>query len=1280
MSIPQTAASPAAPATSPAASPAVVPVAPTPTVAGSTAILAVARIKSLFSHVGDMKGVLSDLDAIKDQLKTLAGQATPSTFASFDAAVMASNSTAQSRIATELAAERANSTRLTSVEAALTQQIAALDRAIVSTTAERDILSANLNAANTVQAAAFRAALAAAEASFKQLGSAQATQFKSLTDAAQAATLAAENIASENKRLETLARDSLAAKEKELGERTKDLDDATANATVTQKMLAKTRDDIRKLEATLANTLQHLDTANLVISNHNAAIDAIILSITQKIEALRILVDSYEAHAIAVESASTFSATARAAEIAASDAELLRIRKDIATLEAARGSLEAAKDAATARATASEDTFSAQEAGLRKSMEHLTQQQLVAQGLSSDAAALRVRQTELARVRSLLYNECRAVRTAFATLRTDFADAAGGLIGIGKLYYSSREIVEDAKYDTMSVPDRRTAIKHGDIMADANLAPMYSVGMQAVQAQHYNSANIRAYVGTRTGAEERDYTKYRHIEDIVILFVAEDGSVKYVFEVKPAQTLPASGNEPDVFGKIVLKYRSTHVMIHRQISKHNAKLNPPVITSSLQDWQAGYNKTTKELQEYLAMCKDTYRIVYGAASDEELRSSVEQINIVLNDEYLVAAPGETTAHQLNLLGKQFVYTCGQDATIRPSTTPAHMTQMSPVTYNTTPLMSELNAVIPDTLQHRKFWKAGELMAALSGTKIINPPSVTGPYNLNDFMDHNEPPANIFSEVMARYLPDSTATAYSGANRGVFVIAAGASGTGKTTTLLRYVDPAGVLPPINGMIMYAVSKMLLNNAGAVIYACFVDVYLQKARVLLRPDATPVNLSTWGDSKWDSITFPTGSDAFTLPENAVLTINDANHFMYVKAATLDRIRVVRATALNADSSRSHLFIVLAYTKDDAQHPSNYRTTIFADLAGDENTALSRDTVTGAEMNAMDEYNTHTDADQIQFAEMLRSFAVKVRNNVMINAEGTAITADLSIMKDLLRGEPKVRSIGGGASKYQYYTNIIRDPGKPYREIYDRRRTDARTAATTSDVFNDSTKYPIYEQYLDVIAANATARVEYTPVVSYDTDIAKLLTLFRAKKNIVLFGMVKLTGVSGGGVGTTLDFVASAAKGREGPALVPFRNAITAFGKVTPTTCDNTPIDAALSLDGTNDAIIATAIEDARFKALVIDILRLTKDANAGLTTTYTFDSTKLSPTTATTAAPVITPGGPPTGSPPGGGGGDSNSPLEPSPWGSRRRGAGRGSTRFICNLNRCGCSRGRGTGGI
>lgn len=1271
MSAPQSGstASPAAvSAASPAASPAVVvsTVAPTPipvaitgssaaiaapTPTGSAAILPVARIKALFSHVDDMRGVLTDLDAIKAQLKSLAGQVTPTTFSSFDASIMASSSAAEARITAVLATERATTAQLASAEARLKQQIATLERAIATTTAERDTLSANLIAANTTQAAAFHAALASAEASFKQLGSAQKTDFTNLTDAAQAATAVAQQNATDSKRMEDLARVTLAETEKELAARTQALAVATATTTVTQQSVLKLNEDIRKLEENLSNTSQRLDAANLVISNHNAAIAALIVQITQKIESLKKMVDSYEAHARAVETASTDSASTRAAEIAASDAELRQIRTDIATLESARGALEAAKDAETARATAAADTFSAQESGLRKTIADLTKQHLMASGLSSEAAALRVRQSELIRVRLMLQNECDEVRRAFSQLGTDFAAVAGGLIGIGKLYYSSREIISDAAYIAMPSQSevQRASLSFAAIHADSTLNSMYLAGMSAASSHSYGAGVVptfRSYVGMRTTAETHNYSVYRHIDDIVILVVAEVGSVKYVFEVKPPQLLPASGYEPDVFGKIVLKYRSTHEKIHAQLATRKG-----VTTPNLADWKSGYNTTTKALQAYLATCKDKYRIVYGAASNEELLSSTEPINIVMNDEYLEVdtTARETTAHKLNAYGKRFVYSCAN----HPISAPEFLTPMSSDIF-TNP-NSNWDA-LPGKLTNRKFWKAAELVTVLSAPNITHPISVTGPYTLNDFMDHTITPASIYSEVMAKYLPPPAASNTTGVNRGVFVIAAGASGTGKTTTLLRYVDPTGKTPHSNGLIMYAVEKMIKNNNNLAIYACFVDVYLQSARVLLRPDSTPDDLTAWEDSTWGSITFPVAGGVFELPDKAVLEIKSTDQFMDVKAATLDRIRVVRATALNADSSRSHLFIVLAYTRDDAQHPSNYSTTIFADLAGDENTALSRDTVTGEEMNAVDDYEYSlqsgaTAVDQIRFAARLKTFAVKVRNNVMINAEGNAITADLSVMKALLRGEAQASS-GVPVTKYQYYTNIVREPRKTYREIYNRRGSvDTRDAAAESDG-SDSSKYPIYEQYLDVNAANAVATTTYTPVVSYDTDISKLLTQFRANKTIVLFGMVKLTGVSGGGAGTTLDFVASAAKGREGANLVPFREAITAFAGVTPSTCATAPIDTTLKLDGTDAAIIAAVSEHARFKAILSHMVHLTKEVNSSATTSYVFDSTKLSPTTATTAAPVIPFGGSPAGSPPGAGGtGESSRTLGPSPAGSR-----------------------------
>ena len=362
-----------------------------------------------------------------------------------------------------------------------------------------------------------------------------------------------------------------------------------------------------------------------------------------------------------------------------------------------------------------------------------------------------------------------------------------------------------------------------------------------------------------------------------------------------------------------------------------------------------------------------------------------------------------------------------------------------------------------------------------------------------------------------------------------------------------------------------------------------------------------------------------------------ITDANEFMLIKENTLDRIRVVRATALNTDSSRSHLFISMGYTEDDARHPSRFSTTIFADLAGDEDTTLSRDTVTVAELNALDEYQrAAVGGAQIPHAVHLRAFARKVRNNVMINAEGTAITADLTIIKSILRGNIAALNTAPASSvvSLPYYAAVTRQPGVKYHETFARRQLlDKRVEATESDGVLPLV-YPIYDQYLDILAANNQRTEMFTPAINPSTDIAKLMNIFRASKTVVLFGMVKLTGVSGAGAGTTLEFVASAAKGKAGPNLAAFDTAIKGFKTIMPLTCDTIASTSPPNIGVVNASIQATAALAVKFKALIADIETLTRDATT-LTTTYTFDASKFT----AAAAPVPALGSAPA--PPAGG---------------------------------------------
>lgn len=402
--------------------------------------------------------------------------------------------------------------------------------------------------------------------------------------------------------------------------------------------------------------------------------------------------------------------------------------------------------------------------------------------------------------------------------------------------------------------------------------------------------------------------------------------------------------------------------------------------------------------------------------------------------------------------------------------------------------------------------------------------------------HTPSDAEVYTTSILKYFP----VRINDVSKGVCAIAAGASGTGKTATLIGHNEGGGTF--INGAVLNAIETLITKNGGDPIFVCFIDIYLQQARYLVGPSASG-NDPTWRNIQ-DAEYSNSGKELTLTDTGAALKITSPIDFVTVKEATLDRIRVVRATSLNPESSRSHLFMSFGLTEELARNPSSNKAFVFADLAGDEDTKLSKNEITAEESGSIAAYNAAAAQTPKDIAEMHRctwlklSMARKRRTNYMIEAEGSAINADIAIMRGVLSGKladtaAAWRANPVNATSVLHYDKFMRIEGKPFEERVPRNSSNYTALDDRENTPSSTTGlYSAEDQLEDEIAFTKSSKPDksFTPSVETTCGMYKVLLACRTKKVTVLFGMVKLTGPSGYGSENTLTFVDSAAQGTD------------------------------------------------------------------------------------------------------------------------------------------------------
>lgn len=993
----------------------------------------------------------------------------------------------------------------------------------------------------------------------------------------------------------------LAASETASAALTAKLTESEASLSASSSNAATLDAALRALTSTRDAMVVRKQEADATIEGYEVAIEQFLTSLTDRMGVLDTMHEGYLTQLKALQADSIASR-------AGSEAAIRVVRDELANINSERDATELAKHQvesdlaqvqlsmkATAAAHAIETTEHA--ATIRR----LEADIAIAAGMDAEKVALSSSLSELNHEKRKVIAACEAATAAHVKASGELLNQKKGLVGVAKLFYSSVTVYDkgaDIKLDD-SVP----YVDPAGVAAILNAAQSYTPALS-------DTTDITVYAGKRTAKEIKQRNDLGYVEasdETALLAVRQLSDTAQVMWIRQppgfkvtAKYKPGAGG----FGKYTTQFcvpvatfaQSMAINVDADgsfLSPAKARTSQTVLYRAIERFTPEEFKTKisaqrAELDSIMSTNLRKYDLEYEVATDAELADNTPTgtctINIILPDTFAFSVPSS----KLTARGIQMFNFLMNKAVIESQLTYAGV-KISPIgaagDYFNNPERNKRGANAADVdlkskMPHKMFWQISDFINAMRDTTNlveVAPATISSAHRATQFSSYKDNGPEVFSRSVFSYWPRSD-----GSSPGLAVIAAGASGTGKTTTVIGRIAPDGLTVQSAGAVIETVNKMLTYGATrAEIWVVFIDVYLQQARQLI------LDTSISGDEcKWIPIDFST--PYLILDENSAQRISSESDFLRARSASLDRIRVVRKTELNDESSRSHLFMIFGYSKDDVMHPARKTVLVYADLAGDENTRLSTTQISPAENEyaaaIADKANTSANysASDRHGAQALKlSFLLKTRTNSIIEAEGAAINADISIMKSILENKPPAS--GGGVQSCTYNAPGERTHGQKFAEHIPR-RTPAVSIAPNERVEyeftpDDATNPPDVYSIEDRIADIETYEKTHGPVTvtisraAEQSDIYKLLTRLRVDKLVVLFGMLKLTGASSLGAGITLDFIETAAKGVENKALDTISDAITKFSGNMPTNCSD-PVSTIPT-----DATIATKLDTYR-----------------------------------------------------------------------------------------------------
>lgn len=1057
-----------------------------------------ATVQTLFDGVSAMGKVLDSLHGLRDTLAKVATKGKTPELSDVVKATSDNNKELASAVGAQMAtwqAEKAEYDKARQVaEESATRAVAALS----SISAEQAALKKQIENERKTVGATFTAAVnTTLELLTAERGRTQETLRQERENYAT-------NVQDYNNQIQGV-RTTLAAKEAELASKTEALRVAEELAKRTAASLVDGSNAISAAESQNRILQTALDEEKLKLAAsadslaaHEAALSTLLEAFDERLRVLREMHVKFEEMARSADAEMGNLTAAKDAERKEAEA---RVREVMSMIE----ELQSAKHVVDIEHKEYFNRTSVQNAGFAQEIESLTARLAaanldldIARGADAKAAQLKQEMSQLSLAASKVARACQATHDAVAEADKAYMKRAGELVAIAKLFHSSREIVSKDEFSKLSKHDQDENYVLFESLLETERR-MYSQGIREL-----NTA-ARVFIGRR-GKTELDVLKEQKRDNAptFMLFVVRTGTdATTVWTMKPPRLIHSDPSfEPKTFGQLTLSLYNGNAGMSKLTGRKPDEIGP---------WKDEIRNRRNLFMRDLTNLQKWYDITY----DNVVKTfdNLEDVNVVLAEDFI------STDNILTETGKKLVEKLKKKHT-------------------------------------GKYWSMQHLQEKFLALKESDDAfTVQGPFQISTFTQHTVLPPTIFLDSVFKYIlkPNAAPDA-----DGLFTIAAGASGTGKTTTLIGKINRDSKEIEVEGSILSTVRKLLefkkeVGGSDPAVYVCFMDVYLQRARVLVN------STEATAGCKWEAIHFT--EEPLELPDTGVFKVVSTNSFLELKRTTLDRIRVVRKTSLNADSSRSHLFLSFGYTEEDARHPSSRSTLIFADLAGDENTALSSDPLTMEEQNAgtaLADAKIERDAEAESKAEaLLLRVANKNRHNTMITAEGAAINADLVTMKHLLSGSTSTAMELKGDVSHEYYVDLPVMPNAEYTEYVPRRdSTNKLPNAEPGDARDSAEKYSIADQLADAdYFANNAETADFTSTIGPTTDMFNLLGACRMAKMTVLFGMLKLTGPSAEGAATTLDFLQSASRSKTSSELESLKKALDNFkGEISPCTAED------------------------------------------------------------------------------------------------------------------------------